>query len=104
MLKASDIEVRVNKNGTSTSPNALQPLKRIKLLSMRKDRADVIAPAMSLIEELMILFDIHELMLPQVGLKLVQLLLARAALWVSRLHQDAHSADHGTKNDGTEEL
>ena len=33
MLKASDIEVRVNKNGTSTSPNALQPLKRIKLLS-----------------------------------------------------------------------
>ncbi len=43
--------------------------QRIKLLSMRKDRADVIAPAMSLIEELMILFDIHELMLPQVGLK-----------------------------------
>ena len=33
MLKASYIEMRVNKNGTSTSPNLLQPLKRIKLLS-----------------------------------------------------------------------
>lgn len=43
--------------------------QRINFLSMRRDRADVIIPAMCLIEELLIKFDQSEIFLPRVGLK-----------------------------------
>jgi exopolyphosphatase/guanosine-5'-triphosphate,3'-diphosphate pyrophosphatase len=43
--------------------------QRVSFLNMRKDRADVIVPAMIIIEEIMIKLDILEIHLPHVGLK-----------------------------------
>ena len=43
--------------------------QRMKMLGMRKDRADVIVPAMNIVESLLIKLNIHEILLPQVGLK-----------------------------------
>lgn len=43
--------------------------QRMNYLSMRKDRADVIVPAMQIIELLLIKFDLSEILLPTVGLK-----------------------------------
>lgn len=43
--------------------------KRVQFLSMRKDRADVIVPAMEIVECLMVKFNAQEILLPLVGLK-----------------------------------
>ena len=43
--------------------------QRIHFLNMRPDRADVIVPAMQIIEDLLLSFDISEIQLPTVGLK-----------------------------------
>lgn len=43
--------------------------QRMNFLNMRRDRADVIVPAMTIIEEILIKFDLTEILLPQVGLK-----------------------------------
>lgn len=43
--------------------------KRVELLGMRKDRADVILPAMQIIESILIKFNAKEILLPLVGLK-----------------------------------
>lgn len=43
--------------------------QRMNYLSMRQDRADVIVPAMQIIELLLVRFDLSEIMLPTVGLK-----------------------------------
>ncbi len=43
--------------------------QRIHFLSMRPDRADVIVPALQIIEDLLLGFDIPEIQLPTVGLK-----------------------------------
>lgn len=49
--------------------NKLTLEKRVEFLGMRKDRADVIIPAMVIIETLMVMFNASEILLPLVGLK-----------------------------------
>lgn len=49
--------------------NKLSLDKRVEFLGMRKDRADVIIPAMAIIETLMVMFNAPEILLPLVGLK-----------------------------------
>ncbi|MBD65916.1 MAG: hypothetical protein CME62_11960 [Halobacteriovoraceae bacterium] len=43
--------------------------QRVIYLTMREDRADVIVPAMEIIESLLIKFELPEILLPNVGLK-----------------------------------
>ena len=43
--------------------------QRMNFLSMRQDRADVIVPAIQIIELMLIKFDLREILLPNVGLK-----------------------------------
>jgi len=59
--------------------------KRVKLFNMRKDRADVIIPAMMMINHLMRYCEINTIHLPRVGLK-EGILLSIPQRKVSKLH------------------
>lgn len=43
--------------------------QRVLYLSMRQDRADVILPAMAIVESVLLKFNLEEILLPNVGLK-----------------------------------
>ncbi len=64
-LKVSQFEL----SAISAEVKKFSLQQRISFLNMRKDRADVIVPAMYIVEDILIKLDISEIHLPQVGLK-----------------------------------
>lgn len=59
--------------------------ERVQKFNMREDRADVIVPAMAMIEQILIDNDIYEILLPKIGLK-EGVLLENIGHSVSELH------------------